>query len=114
MQNALDNALLYAATRFKVDDILTRDIAGYKDAVRQRATELLEFQRAGVVLEQCDVESRPPRQLRDPFNGVLLAEVARAKALDESRNYIRRRSIWLDLRIMLKTPLVMLLGKGAG
>lgn len=29
-------------------------------------------------------------------------------------DYIRRRSIWLDLWIMLKTPLVMLLGKGAG
>ena len=29
-------------------------------------------------------------------------------------DYIRRRSIWLDLWIMLKTPMVMLLGKGAG
>ncbi|MER2600685.1 MAG: sugar transferase [Caldilineales bacterium] len=29
-------------------------------------------------------------------------------------DYIRRRSVWLDLWIMLKTPLVMLLGKGAG
>lgn len=28
--------------------------------------------------------------------------------------YIRRRSIWLDLWIMLKTPVVMLTGKGAG
>ncbi len=29
-------------------------------------------------------------------------------------DYIRRRSLWLDLQIMLKTPVVMLLGKGAG
>ena len=29
-------------------------------------------------------------------------------------DYIRRRSLWLDLQIMLKTPIVMLLGKGAG
>jgi lipopolysaccharide/colanic/teichoic acid biosynthesis glycosyltransferase len=29
-------------------------------------------------------------------------------------DYIRRRSLWLDLKIMLKTPIVMLLGKGAG
>lgn len=28
--------------------------------------------------------------------------------------YIRRRSLWFDLWIMLKTPLVMLLGTGAG
>ena len=29
-------------------------------------------------------------------------------------DYIHRRSLWLDLQIMLKTPIVMLLGKGAG
>ncbi|HSN76328.1 MAG TPA: sugar transferase [Anaerolineae bacterium] len=29
-------------------------------------------------------------------------------------DYIRRRSLWLDVQIMLKTPVVMLLGKGAG
>lgn len=29
-------------------------------------------------------------------------------------DYIRRRSLWLDLWIMVKTPLVMLLGTGAG
>lgn len=29
-------------------------------------------------------------------------------------DYIRRRSLWLDFQIMLKTPVVMLLGKGAG
>ena len=29
VQSALDNALLYAASRFKVDDMLTRDVAGF-------------------------------------------------------------------------------------
>jgi lipopolysaccharide/colanic/teichoic acid biosynthesis glycosyltransferase len=29
-------------------------------------------------------------------------------------DYIRRRSLWFDLQIMFKTPIVMLLGKGAG
>jgi len=29
-------------------------------------------------------------------------------------DYIRRRSLWLDVQIMFKTPIVMLLGKGAG
>ena len=29
-------------------------------------------------------------------------------------DYIRRRSLWLDMQIMLKTPIVMLLGRGAG
>jgi membrane protease subunit HflK len=87
VQNALDNALIFAASRFKVDDVLTRDIAGFKDAVRRHATELLEQREAGVVIEQCDVESRPPRQLRDAFTGVLQAEVARVRALDDARSY---------------------------
>jgi lipopolysaccharide/colanic/teichoic acid biosynthesis glycosyltransferase len=29
-------------------------------------------------------------------------------------DYIRRRSLWLDLQIMIKTPIVMLTGEGAG
>ncbi|MGH7969232.1 MAG: SPFH domain-containing protein, partial [Limisphaerales bacterium] len=33
--NALDNALLYAASQFKVDDILTRDVSGYKVAIQR-------------------------------------------------------------------------------
>ncbi len=48
VQNALDNALLYAASRFKVDDILTRDIAGFQEAVRRRATQLAEKQDLGI------------------------------------------------------------------
>jgi hypothetical protein len=59
VQSALDNALLYAASRFKVDDILTRDIAGFQEAVRRRATQLVENQDLGVVVEQCVGPERP-------------------------------------------------------
>jgi len=87
IQDALDNALVYAAARFKVDDILTRDIAGFRDAVRRRASDLVEAQKVGIVLEQCDVQSRPPRSLADAFNRVLQAEVMRSKVLEEARSY---------------------------
>jgi membrane protease subunit HflK len=70
-----------------VDDILTRDVAGFRDAVRRRATELLERQNAGVLVENCDVQSVPPRQLKDAFASVLKAEVARSKVLNEARSY---------------------------
>src|SRR6266436_848863 len=33
IQSALDNALLYAASRSKVDDILTREVIGFNEAV---------------------------------------------------------------------------------
>jgi modulator of FtsH protease HflK len=87
VQSALDNALLYAASQFKVDDILTRDIAGFQEAVRRRATQLVESQELGVMVEQCVVQSAPPRQLKDAFANVLKAEVMRSKVLNEARSY---------------------------
>ena len=87
VQNAIDNALLYAASRFKVDDVLTRDVIGFREAVRKRATELLEKQKVGVIVEQCDVQSRPPRQLKEAFDNVLKAEVNRNKVLNDARTY---------------------------
>ena len=82
VQNALDNALLFAASRFRVDDILTRDIAGFQDAVRRHVTRSAEVQDLGIVVEQCAVQSVPPRQLKEAFATVLKAAVTRQKALD--------------------------------
>jgi membrane protease subunit HflK len=87
VQSALDNALLSAASRFKVDDILTRDIGGFQEAVRRRAIQLVEKQDLGMLVEQCGVRSVPPRQLKDAFASVLKAEVTRSKVLDEARSY---------------------------
>lgn len=42
------------------------------------------------------------------------SQVGFSEMLAIDLDYIRRRSIWLDLWIMLKTPWVMLTGKGAG
>lgn len=85
--NALDNALLYAASRFKVDDILTRDVTGYKVAIQRRVTELAERENLGIVVEDCQVESRPPRQLLAAFSSVLSAEVNRDKVVREAIIY---------------------------
>ena len=87
VQSALDNALLCAASGFKVDDILTRDIAGFQDAVRRRATQLVEKQNLGIIVDQCVVQSAPPRQLKEAFANVLKAEVMRSKVLNEARSY---------------------------
>lgn len=87
VQSAINNALLYAASHYSVDDILTRDVAGFKEAVRKRAVELADRQELGIVIEECLVESRPPRQLKDAFANVLKAEVNRSKTLNEARSY---------------------------
>lgn len=87
VQNALDNALIFAAAQFKVDDILTRDVAGFKEAVRKRTAGLVDQENLGVVVEDCQVETRAPRQLQDAFANVLKAEVTRHKVLDEAHIY---------------------------
>jgi len=84
--NALDDAVLYTAAHFKVDDILTRDVAGYAEAVKRRVTELVEKQNLGIVVDQCVPQSVPPRQLKEAFNSVLRAEIGRNKTLDEAKS----------------------------
>jgi membrane protease subunit HflK len=89
VQTALDNALLSSAAQFKVDDIITRDVAGFKEAVRRRVAELVdrEHENLGIAVEDCTIQSRPPRQLQDGFASVLKAEVLRGKVLNDAISY---------------------------
>ncbi len=87
VQNVLDNALLYAASQYKIDDILTRDAAGFKETVRKRAVALVEQQQLGVEIEECSIRTRPPRQLLDAFNSVINAEQGRGKVLNTALTY---------------------------
>ncbi len=91
VQNVLDNALLYAAAHYKVDDLLVRDALGFQDAVRRRAAQLIEQEHLGVVIEQCYVVNRrPPRQLDEAFRSVVTANEHRNTALNEARSYANR------------------------
>jgi membrane protease subunit HflK len=87
VRNTLDNALLYTASRFKIDDILARDVFGFRDAVRRRATELIQERHLGVTVEGCDVRTLAPRQLQAAFQSVIDAELRRSKVIAEARGY---------------------------
>ena len=87
VQNALNNALLATAARFTVDDILTRDRIGFQDAVRRHVLQLIELQKLGISVDQCDVDSRAPRQLKQAFDNVVTAGQNRDKILNEARSY---------------------------
>jgi len=87
VQNALNNALLYTAAHFNVDDVLTRDVAGFRDAVLQRVSDLTEQEQLGIVIDQCEVQSIPPRQLQDVFTRVTTARENRNKILNDARSY---------------------------
>jgi membrane protease subunit HflK len=87
VQNVLDNALLYSAAHFSVDDILTRDVAGFRDAVLQRVGDLSEQEQLGIVIDNCEVQSVPPRQLQDVFAEVTTARENRNKLLNTVHSY---------------------------
>jgi modulator of FtsH protease HflK len=87
IQNALDNALLFTAARFNVDDILTRDVAGFREAVQQRVTELVEQEQVGVSIDSCEVQSIPPRQLQSVFAQVTTSRENRNKLLNDAHSY---------------------------
>jgi membrane protease subunit HflK len=88
VQNAFNNALLFAAARYKVDDALTRDQAGFREAARDRLQQLVAQHRLGITEIQIDnMQVIPPRQLKEAFARVSEAEVRRAKQLNDSRSY---------------------------
>ena len=87
VQNAFNSAMVFAASRYKVDDVLTRDFAGFRELVQQRLNELIVKQDLGIVVDQIDLQAIPPRQLKDQFNAVAEAEARRGKLLNEARNY---------------------------
>ena len=84
VQNAANNALIATAARFNVDDILTRDVAAFQDAVRQRVSELAEREKLGVVIDQVQVQSVAPRQLKEVFAAVTTARQNHDKLINDA------------------------------
>lgn len=86
VQNAANNALVSTAARYSVDDILTRDRAGFQAAVEHQINELVENERLGVSIDlgQVQVVSEAPRQLADIFRQVTDARQNRDKVLSEA------------------------------
>ena len=87
VQNVLNNALLSTAAKFKVDDVLLNQVSAFREAVQDRVEEMAEEQHLGIIVEQCDVESIPPRQLKAVFDQVTIARNNRSKALTDANSY---------------------------
>ena len=87
VQNALNNALTYAAARFNVDQATRLELTAFKDAVLNRCIELVRAENLGVEIDRgnSNVETRPPRQVKDAFNAVLEAEADRGKMINEAQ-----------------------------
>jgi modulator of FtsH protease HflK len=96
--NALNDSLNYAAAHFTVDRILTRDVTSFREQVRARLNYLIDQERLGIVIEQCDIQARAPRQERvaRAFNAVTDAGLKSGQVLNEARGYaneVRSRAL---------------------
>ncbi|MGA2853301.1 MAG: SPFH domain-containing protein [Verrucomicrobiota bacterium] len=87
VQNALNNALLYTAAHFNVDDILLLHVNEFHDAVLQRVSYLADREQLGIGIDNCEVDHIPPRRLKSVFDQVTITRENRVKALQTARNY---------------------------
>jgi modulator of FtsH protease HflK len=85
IQNILNNALLYTAAHYKVDDALYTDVAGFQDAVLHRVSDMVEQEQLGIVIDNCQVLNIPPRQLKSDFAQVNISRENRDKTMNEAR-----------------------------
>jgi membrane protease subunit HflK len=87
IQNALNNALLFTAAKFNVDDILTRDVDGFREAVQARVSDLTDQEHLGIVIDNCQVQSVAPRQLQDIFARVTIAQQNQSKQIYDANTH---------------------------
>ncbi len=85
--NALDTAVLSSAAKFKADDALINAPAQFQDTVQELASQLVEEDNLGIVVDWCTVESKPPRQLTDIFAQITIAREKRSEMLNEAHTY---------------------------
>ena len=87
--NALNNALLYAASRFTVDQALTGQTA-FRDAVQTRVRDLVQKQDLGVTVVSVDFYASAPIALTNDFARVTKAWADGARTNLEAESYGRK------------------------
>jgi membrane protease subunit HflK len=89
--NALNNALLFAASQFKIDEVLTgsKSVA-FREHVASHVKELIDQQQIGITVEQLDVKASPPLYLMPKFFEFGQATVKRDILLKQSEQYSDR------------------------
>lgn len=86
--NALNNALVHAAAKFSVDDVLYRNVAGFKEEITRNVIEKLASYSVGVEVDHCEVlNAIPPRQVASAFHKVTMARETRTKLINEAQSY---------------------------
>lgn len=84
VRNVVNNALDFAAARFTVDDAYRKEVTAFKDAVHRRIDQLLIAENIPVSVENLEINSIPPRQVKDAFDAVLGAEAMQSKTINDA------------------------------
>jgi modulator of FtsH protease HflK len=85
--NSLNNALLFTASQFTVDDLLVSRRTEFKEAVAARVDSLIRAQHLGITLVQLDVDEAAATYLVNKFNEVIATTQKRDTALKLAESY---------------------------
>jgi len=87
--NDLNNALVFAASRFTVDDILSGQPTAFREAVELRMRQLVDQQGLGITVDSVYWYSQPspPRALTNEFSKVIQASAEHDTALSQADIY---------------------------
>lgn len=89
LQHVLDNALLYAATRFNADQALYQRRDLFRETVARRLRDSVELLQLGVELDPREVRVDPPLYVQRAFNEVLESQQRRDTRIREAETYAR-------------------------
>jgi modulator of FtsH protease HflK len=90
VQNALNNALFHVAPQFNVDEALRLAVTEMKEKIVGHVRERVAEQGLGIVIEDAELRTVPPRFLRHNFNEVLNADLKRQELMNQARAYANR------------------------
>lgn len=85
--NALNNALVYASTRFTVDDILNAKRVAFRECVERRVRDLIEKEQLGVTVEQVNASPYAPGKLKATFEEVTRVGDSRKLTNNQAASY---------------------------
>lgn len=85
VQNALNNAIVFASSRTTVDNAFRLDRDGFRETVSRRARELVQKQNLGITIDLTSVEVVPPLSLKAKFEEVTSADSTRRETEEKAR-----------------------------
>lgn len=84
--NAFNNALNAASASYSADDVLIRDVSGFREKVRLQLERTIAEQQLGIAVDQIDVQASAPLKLRETFAAVSEVEARRGKQVLDARS----------------------------